>query len=268
MVTKPSIDREKDGCIQRLIKYWKNCEATLTVRWIMPSASTRSKPSTTDDGGGKRKATTTRELSRQKADLTEAKERADEAVRQAEISRLHAVALQTQLTDQHAAAATAEKQLAELQATIVATGGTAGGDYRSASSDVDSGMTSSEGLSKTTLPEGMRTNLNNHLTDVFCKNKFINNDTLRAYPVIMADACKAMNMKTNMERSIYEKATVREIKYMMSQKRSYCKKMVMKRYKGEWKCELFGKPFQRKLTVCILHRILCCCRVAEPWATG
>lgn len=193
----------------------------------------RSNPSATDDGGGKGKASSKiRERSKQKADLTEAKERADEAVRQAEISRLHAVALQTQLTDQHAAAATAEKQLAELQATIDATGGTAGGDYRSASSDGDSGM-ASEGLSKRTLPEGFRTNLNTHLTGVFCKNKFINNDTLRAYPVIMADACKAMNMKSNLERSIYEKATVREIKYMMSQKRAYCKKMVMKRYKGE-----------------------------------
>lgn len=167
------------------------------------------------------------------ADREGATERAEVAEAQAQLSKENADDLQMKLTEHIAAAAESSARFDVMKARLDALEKTAAeADTRRTSSDGDSGG-ADESVSSKKLPPGMKTNLATHVQKIFRDIKFINDDTLEVHPAIMADACKAMDMKTALERSMYSNAAKRELKYLMSQKRAYCKKMVMKRYKGE-----------------------------------
>ena len=166
------------------------------------------------------------------ADVEKAMEMMEEALAEAQLSKETADEMQRKLTDSLAAAEVHLKQFAEMEAKMNAMEKTfAEASARRTSSDGDSGA--GEGVLSKNLPAAMKANLTTHISGIFKYIKFINDDTLEAHPKIMTEACDAMGIKTALERSIYGNAAKREMKYLMSQKRAYCKKMVMKRYKGE-----------------------------------
>jgi len=180
------------------------------------------------------------------AELEDAFDKREEAEASLQISN-------DKLAEQMAVTAEKDAKLAEMEAQLTAAkkaiadaetrressdgdGGIAsGGNGRGAGSDINRGMASGNGSTKKKLPDGMKANLATHLTGVFRHNKFINNDMLEVYPIILSDAFEAMNLTTDLDRAIYGRAARTELKYIISQKRGYCKKRVMKRYKGKWK---------------------------------
>jgi hypothetical protein len=165
--------------------------------------------------------------------MEEVTERAEAAETQAQLSEQKAIELQLKLTEHLAVAEQTGIEFAVMKAKLAAVEKTAAeADSRRASSDDNSGGVG-ESVSSKNLPAGMKTNLATHIQKIFRDIKFINDDTLEVHPAIMADACQAMDMKTALERLMYSNAAKRELKFQMSQKRAYCKKMVMKRYKGE-----------------------------------
>lgn len=162
----------------------------------------------------------------------DAVERAEAAEAKAELSKENADELQKKLTDQLAATAASNLENETLKAQLEAAA--------KAAADANEGRTSSdgnsgdagEGVVSKKLPGGLKTNLALHVVEIFQHIKFINDDTLDAHPSIMADTFKAMGLRFA-DRAMYLHDTKKQLKYMMSQRRAYCKKVVMKRYKGE-----------------------------------
>ena len=159
------------------------------------------------------------------------KDKVEELETLIEISTEREKELEKSLTEQFAATEKATNLAAEMQARIAAMEKAAEAVSKdTSSSDGGSGVT---GVSSKKLPGSMKTNLAGHIQNIFRDIKFINEDTFETTPEIMADACYTMGLRTAMDRAVYGNAAKKELKYNMSQKRAYCKKMVMKRYKGK-----------------------------------
>ena len=166
-------------------------------------------------------------------DLEDANERAEEAETMAKISADKASALQSKLTEQIAFTAARDAKLAELEAKLNAAKKAAAEAVATReSSDGDSGGASGDGSGKI-LPSGLKAYLTHHVTAIFRNIKFLNEDTLHAIPKIMTDTYKAMNMTNRLEQEKYKIAIKKEMKYLMSQRRAYCKKQIMGRYKSK-----------------------------------
>ena len=159
------------------------------------------------------------------------KEKVEELETLIEISNGREEELKRSLTEQFAATEKATNLAAEMQARVAAMEKAAEAVSKdTSSSDGGSGVT---GVSSKKLPGSMKTNLAGHIQNIFRDIKFINEDTFETTPEIMADACYTMGLRTAMDRAVYGNAAKKELKYNMSQKRAYCKKMVMKQYKGK-----------------------------------
>ena len=63
--------------------------------------------------------------------------------------------------------------------------------------------------------------------------KFLNNKTLAAFPNVLKKALgQLVIVKTNETEADYKSATLKELRYQLSQKRQYSKKQIMKKYLG------------------------------------
>lgn len=82
------------------------------------------------------------------------------------------------------------------------------------------------------LSVGQRTTVSNYVSKLYARLKFLNDDTLQATPKIVGKAMDQLSLITPAQQADYMTATVKEIKYLLSQKRSYSKKQIMKKYIG------------------------------------
>ena len=87
---------------------------------------------------------------------------------------------------------------------------------------------------KLNLNFGKKCNLTTHVkTHLYRDLKFINDATLTAYPGILDVALVAMGVVSVVEKAQYGEATKKELKYILSQRRNYSKKMIMTKYNGK-----------------------------------
>jgi hypothetical protein len=85
-----------------------------------------------------------------------------------------------------------------------------------------------------TLNEGQRASIGAFVSNLYKKLKFLNNKTLAAYPNILKKAMEQIVVvRSNETVENYKNATLREMRYQLSQKRQYSKKQVMKKYLGK-----------------------------------
>ena len=84
------------------------------------------------------------------------------------------------------------------------------------------------------LNEGQRAGIGAFVSNLYKKLKFLNNETLAAYPNILKKAMEQLVVvRSNETVENYKNATLREMRYQLSQKRQYSKKQVMKKYLGK-----------------------------------
>ena len=153
--------------------------------------------------------------------------------------------LQNELTAQRLLAKQAKEDaenqkamVAKLQDQLAASAATDG----SRSSGVGSDSGGAGCMDRMVLNEGKKTTLSAHVTAIFGNIKFLNTDTLDHNAEILEDAMEAMGVLTAIERAEFTAVTKRELKYLISQKRSYAKKTIMKKYYGKehllsgWPC--------------------------------
>ena len=104
----------------------------------------------------------------------------------------------------------------------------------SAASGAGSGSDSSQETKQKNLNEGQKASIGAYVTGLYKRLKFLNIETLAAFPNVLQKALGQLVMvKTNETQENYTTATLKEMRYQLSQKRQYSKKQVMKKYLGE-----------------------------------
>ena len=103
----------------------------------------------------------------------------------------------------------------------------------SATSGAGSSSDASQASHQKELNEGQRASIGAYVSNLYKRLKFLNNETLAAYPNVLKKALEQLVVvKSNETVEIYKNATLREMRYQLSQKRQYSKKQVMKKYLG------------------------------------
>jgi hypothetical protein len=101
-----------------------------------------------------------------------------------------------------------------------------------ASSGAGNGSDSSQETRQKELNEGQRACIGAYVSSLYRRLKFLNNETLDAYPNVLQKALdQLVVMKTETPEN-YKTSALKEIRYQLSQKRQYSKKQMMKKYIG------------------------------------
>ena len=104
----------------------------------------------------------------------------------------------------------------------------------STSSSFSSGNESQGVPQKLELNFGKKCNLTTYVkTELYRDLKFVNDETLDAHPVILDAALIKMGIVSDDKKKQYNDATRKELKYILSQRRNYSKKMIMAKYNGK-----------------------------------
>jgi hypothetical protein len=104
----------------------------------------------------------------------------------------------------------------------------------SATSGAGSSSEASQVSHQKELNEGQRASIGAYVSNLYKRLKFLNNETLAAYPYILKNALdQLVVVRSNETVENYKNATLREMRYQLSQKRQYSKKQVMKKYLGK-----------------------------------
>ena len=100
------------------------------------------------------------------------------------------------------------------------------------SSGAGNGSDSSQETRQKELNEGQRACIGAYVSSLYRRLKFLNNETLDAYPNVLQKALdQLVVMKTETPEN-YKTSALKEIRYQLSQKRQYSKKQMMKKYIG------------------------------------
>jgi len=121
------------------------------------------------------------------------------------------------------------------------------------SKNITSGTGSSSDVgrfSQRPLSVGQKATVSNYVSALYARLKFLNDDTLQAKPKIVGKAMDQLGLLTPAQQADYLTATVKEVKYLLSQKRAYSKKQIMKKYIGM--CLLPAS----KVLLCVFPKIL------------
>ena len=103
----------------------------------------------------------------------------------------------------------------------------------SATSGAGSGSDSSRETKQKELNEGQKASIGAYVSGLYKHLKFLNNKTMAAYPSVLQKALDQLVItKTNETQETYKSATLKELRYHLSQKRQYSKKQIMKKYIG------------------------------------
>ena len=91
-----------------------------------------------------------------------------------------------------------------------------------------------QALNQKELNEGQRASISAYVSGLYKRLKFLNNETITAYPKVLQKALSQLVMLgTNETQMNYKNATLKEMRYQLSQKRQYSKKQIMKKYIGK-----------------------------------
>ena len=91
-----------------------------------------------------------------------------------------------------------------------------------------------QALNQKELNEGQRASISAYVSGLYKRLKFLNNETITAYPKVLQKALSQLVMLgTNETQMNYKTATLKEMRYQLSQKRQYSKKQIMKKYIGK-----------------------------------
>jgi hypothetical protein len=83
------------------------------------------------------------------------------------------------------------------------------------------------------LNEGHKACISAYVSGIYKRLKFLNNETHEANPSILQKALSQLVVtKVNETQENYKTATLKEMRYQISQKRQYSKKQIMKKYIG------------------------------------
>jgi hypothetical protein len=86
------------------------------------------------------------------------------------------------------------------------------------------------------LSEGNKVDLSVYVKKTLYPNlKFLNEDTIKAHPVIVEEAMMAMGVTDRMQKLAFSNATKYYLKYQLVQKRSNSRKGIALKYKGKYK---------------------------------
>ena len=103
----------------------------------------------------------------------------------------------------------------------------------SATSGAGSSSDSSQETRQKELNEGQRASIGAYVSSLYKCLKFLNHETLDAYPNVLQKALgQLVVVKTNETPENYKISTLKEIRYQLLQKRQYSKKPIMKKYIG------------------------------------
>jgi hypothetical protein len=108
------------------------------------------------------------------------------------------------------------------------------GQITSATSGEESANDNVRIVKQKELNEGQRASVSAYVSSLFKRLKFLNNETLAAYPSVLQNALdQLVIVKSNETQANYKTATLKEMRYQLSQKRQYSKKQIMKKYIGK-----------------------------------
>ena len=108
------------------------------------------------------------------------------------------------------------------------------GKLNSATSGSESSSDARQELLQKELNEGQKASIGAYVSGLYGRLKFLNNETLAAFPNVLQKALGQLVMvKTNETTENYKTATIKEMRYLLSQKRQYSKKQIMKKYLGK-----------------------------------
>ena len=84
------------------------------------------------------------------------------------------------------------------------------------------------------LNEGQKACISSYVSGIYKRLKFLNNETHEANPNILQKAMSQLVIiKINETTENYKTATLKEMRYQISQRRQYSKKQIMKKYLGK-----------------------------------
>ena len=103
-----------------------------------------------------------------------------------------------------------------------------------ASSGAGSGSGSSQEARQKEMNEGQRACIGAYVSSLYKRLKFLNNETLDAYPNVLQKALGQLVVvkTTNETPENYKTSALKEIRYQLSQMRQYSKRQIMKKYIG------------------------------------
>ena len=102
----------------------------------------------------------------------------------------------------------------------------------SATSGAGSGSNSSQEARQKEMNEGQRACIGAYVSSLYKRLKFLNNETLDAYPNVLQKALGQLVVVKTETPENYKTSALKEIRYQLSQKRQYSKKQIMKKYIG------------------------------------
>ena len=107
------------------------------------------------------------------------------------------------------------------------------GKLNSATSGADSSGDTTQEMYQKVLNEGQRASISAYVSSLFKRLKFLNNETLAAFPNVLQKALRQLVVVEKKDtQENYKTATLKEMRYQLSQKRQYSKKQIMKKYLG------------------------------------
>ena len=119
----------------------------------------------------------------------------------------------------------------------------------STTSGPSSGSDSSRERKQKELNDGQKASIGAYVSSLYKRLKFLNNETMAAYPCVLQKALDQLVItKTNETQETYKSATLKELRYHLSQKRQYSKKQIMKKYIGKCKVKRDGNDKLIQLT--------------------
>ena len=95
-------------------------------------------------------------------------------------------------------------------------------------------IASPSGMRKKVMDKGTLANLRRYVqTVLFEKLKFVNDETLEQHPQILKVIWERIAISDEGEQIEYKEDVIKELKRDFSHRRSYCRKLIMTKYKSE-----------------------------------
>jgi hypothetical protein len=107
------------------------------------------------------------------------------------------------------------------------------GKIASGTSGDESGIDTMQKITQKELNEGQKASVGAYVSSIYKRLKFLNNETHEAYPNVLQKALgQLVIVRVNETQESYRTATLKEMRYQISQRRQYSKKQIMKKYLG------------------------------------
>jgi hypothetical protein len=107
------------------------------------------------------------------------------------------------------------------------------GKITSATSGDESAIDTMQKNNQKELNEGQKISISAYVSSIYKRFKFLNNETHEAFPNILHKALgQLVIVKVNETQESYRTATLREMRYQISQRRQYSRDQIMKKYLG------------------------------------